>query len=767
MTSDNTAHHKSTNSSSSSGGTLSRDGQRGAFSQQQADGEILIDIRAVFLMLWRRKFVIFGMVLIGLSLTVITLTIIKPQYAGRALVLIEDSQKNKLPAELKLLVNDSIRFDNTLVMNELEVMRSRSMARKVIERLDLLIDPEFNSSYRTSLQKYAPELLQGQHSYKSFNIFKSELGSLPPELVENQINAVVTKFLQNLSVRTVPGSYVIQIQFESRDPSKAALIANTMADLYIEDRLEEKFKSSRKLTDWLDRRLEELRTQVRLSELAVAEYRAQNNLTEGVRTYISTEQISQINSQLISAKAIEAESKARLSQLQSLSQSVGKIDTSADVLNSSFVQKLQIDEAALMRRYSDLSNRYGERHPEMIRLQNELQELRQNITIAVGKIVQNVANEVEVAGARVRALEEGINELKGQRDVEDEKQVKLNELVREAESNKLIFDNFLQTYKRSDEQEELQEAQARVISYAAVPGRPSYPDRLLFLSLGLALSFFAGIFVAFLQEKLDNKFRSASQLEKICGYPCYSLIPAIKKINQQQLIQFVLDKPSSTVAEAVRTLRTVINLRAKKNGQKPRVITITSSFPGEGKTTLSCWFARLAAKSGDKVILIDGDMRRPNVHRSFGKNNDKTLVEYLTGKNTLAEVVQKDELSGLHMIFAKSVPNSALDLVSSDRMAKLVEALKKEYDLIILDSPACMAVSDARILATYSDETIYTVAWDRTPREVVMGGVKQFSDMGYDSLAFALTNVDVKRHVRYGYGDTVYYYGHYHDNENS
>ncbi len=731
--------------------------------QQQGGDEILIDIRAVFLMLWRRKYVIFGMVLIGLSLTIIALTLIKPQYTARSLVLIEDSQKSKIPAELKLFLNDVVRFDSTLVVNELEVMRSRTMARKVIERLELLTDPDFNSSYRHSLEKYAPELLQTQKSYKSFNIFKSELGSLPPELVERQINEVVTRFLQNLNVRTVPGSYVIQIQYVLPDPSKAALVANTMADLYIEERLETKFKASRKLTDWLDTRLEELRGQVRASELAVAEYRAQNNLTEGIRTYISTEQVSELNSQLINAKAQEAEAKARLKQIRTLDGGAGPIDSSADVIKSGFIQKLRADEANLVRQYSDLSNRYGDRHPDMIRVQRELKDLRASLQLEMSKVVQNVANEVEVASARIAALQEGLDDLKDVRDVENEKLVRLNELQREAESNKLIYDNFLQTYKRSDEQDKLQEAQARVLSYAAVPNRATYPDRLLFLSLGLALSFFLGIFIAFLLEKLDNKFRSANQLEKVCGYPCFALIPAIKKMNQQQLIQYIVDKPSSTVAEAVRTLRTVINLRGRRNGQKPRVITITSSFPGEGKTTLSSWLGRLAAKSGDKVILIDGDMRRPNVHRAFGIGNDATLVDYLTGKNTLDEVVQKDEKTGLHIICAKSVPNSALDLVSSDKMAKLVEALKKEYDLVIMDSPACMAVSDARILATYSDETIYAVAWDRTPREVVMGGVKQFADMGYNNLAFTLTNVDVKRHVRYGYGDTVYYYGNYHE----
>lgn len=725
------------------------------------DDEAFIDMRAILLMLWRRKFIIFGIVLIGLSLTVIGLSTIKPKYTARTLVLVEGTQKNKIPKELQLLVGNLARVDTSFVLNEIEVMRSRTMARMVIERLELLTDPDFNKSYRQSLEKFAPDLLDRAQTFKTFSIYKSELDSLPPELVEFQINQTITNYLKNLSIRSLPGSYAIQIQYDSTDPVKSALIANTVADVYIEERLQSKFRANKKLTDWLDERLQELRAQVRTSEMAVAEYKAANNLAEGIRSVLSAEQLSQINSQLINAKAKEAEAKARLRQIQALMRDQGSLDTSSDIMSSSFVQRLKAEESNLTRQYTELSNRYGDKHPAIVNVKSELQNIREKIDEEMRKVGASVANELDVATARVKALEDGLDELRGVRNQDNEKMITLNELVREAASNRLIFETFMETYKRSNEQEQLQEAEARVLSYAAVPTRPSYPDRLLFLSLGMTISLFFGIFLSFILEKLDNRFRSASQLEKYCGFPCYALIPMMSGMTQPQLAQYVLDKPSSTLAESVRTLRTVLNLRAKRGGKKPDVITITSSFPGEGKTTMSCWLGRLAAKSGDKVILIDGDLRRPNVHKTFKHSNDLSLVEYLSGKNSLKEVIQTDDPSGVHVIYSKSVPNSALDLVSSDKMATLVEALKKEYDLVIIDSPACLAVSDARILATYSDQTLYAVAWDRTPREVVIGGVKQFSDMGYNDMAFMLTNVDVKRHVRYGYGDTVYYYGNY------
>ena len=205
----------------------------------------------------------------------------------------------------------------------------------------------------------------------------------------------------------------------------------------------------------------------------------------------------------------------------------------------------------------------------------------------------------------------------------------------------------------------------------------------------------------------------------------------------------------------------VLNLQARDQQHRPKVITITSSLPDEGKTTLSVWMARLAAKSEEKVIIIDCDLRCPRLHKAFGKKPEYTLVEYLTGRATLEQVIEKDKTSGAHIIYARPVPNNALDLLGKERMRNLINSLRERYDLVILDTPANMAVSDARLMAAQSDRTLYAVSWDDTPREVVNAGVKNFADFGYDALSFVLTNVDVKRHSRYGYGDAISYYNRY------
>lgn len=720
-------------------------------------------MRDLLLMLWRRKMVVVGCVLIGLSLATIAMSFMKPHFVARSLILIEVTAQPKNLDELQAFMG-TLRMDTSFILSEIEIMKSRSLAKRVVERLNLLADPEFNPKFKYSIKTAVsdPKKETPDQEFKKLSVYGTELASLPTEVVDKEVADVITNYLSSLNVRSIPGSNAIQIEFTSVDPNKAALIANTIVDAYIEQRLERKFQAAKKVTDWLDERLTSLRGQVQAADQAVAKYKEENKITTGNRNAtISEEQLSALNSQLILAKTKKAEAEAKLMQVKELAEHPERIEASGDVFNSDLVLGLKGRQAELQSRVAEMAGRYGPKHPELLKARAELDELSRNIRNEILKNSQTIENEVMFAEASIKSLEAGLTEYQGQQFEDNETNIDLSELQRQAESTRLIYDTFLKTYKKNDEAEKLQSPEARVISFAVAPRAPAYPNKMLMLSLGGAISLFIGLAIAILIEKMDNTFRSANQIENSVGYPCYALIPSVENMTQTELTNYIVSKPSSTVAESVRTLRLVLNLRAPKSAPKPKCVTITSSFPGEGKTTLSIWLARLAAKSGEKVIVIDADLRRPNIHRSMAKSNDASLVDYLTGQKTLEQVIHKDEATGLHMIYGRSVPNSALDLVSCDKMNKLVASLKQVYDLVIIDSPACLAVSDARVLAKMSDQLIYVVAWDRTPREVVLSGVKQFADMRYDNLAFVLSNVDVKRHVRYGYGDTAYYYGRY------
>lgn len=725
--------------------------------------DLEIDLRNFLLMLWRRKLLILMVILFGVGLVFYFVNSVQPRYTARVLIMIEN--RFDPGPELRALLS-SMRVDTTLILSEAEVLKSRTLARRVIERLDLMNDPEFNPRLKVKDNNQIADMFskveEKQKQFKTFSVYHQEMEDAPPEVTDKDIGLVIDRFLKNVYARPIPGSFVLQIEYTSEDPNKAALIANTIVDSYIDQRLEQKFKAVQKLSGWLDTRLESLREQVRDSEAAVEDYRIENNLVSGARTEVTAQQLSELNSQLVLAKSKRAEAQAKLRQIKDWINNPEKIETSEAAENSRIIQNLKLKEADMLSAIAEMSSRYGEKHPSMINARAELADLREKLKIEMRIVAGGLEADLRVAQARVQALESSLRDIEKVRQSENQANIRLRELSRESESSQLILDSFLKTYKRADEREKIQEAEARVISYATIPRFPSYPNKPLFLSLATAASFFIGIALALLIEKLDNAYKTGSQLEEKTGYPCFGIVPRAKKLNKKKpLADYILSKPASNVAEAVRTLRMAVNLRSQDPDKRPRVITITSSLPNEGKTTLSSWMARLSAKSGEKVIVIDCDLRRPKLHDAFGKKPTSTLVEFLTGKATLDEVVVKDQVSGAHVIFARSVPSNALDLLSKDRMRNLIKSLRENYDLVILDSPACLAVSDARLLASQSDQTVYAVGWDDTPREVVNAGVKQFADFQYDALAFVLTNVDIRRHSKYGYGDAVQYYSRY------
>lgn len=690
----------------------------GSVHDLQPPSPIDIDLRALILMLWRRRILIMGTAFIGLAVAIFALSFITPRYTARAVVLVEASQAYSRDLEA---IFGNARYNTAIILNELEIMRSRDLARKVVAQYNLADDPELRAA--TSEDS-------------------------------------VSRFLSYLNVRAIPGSYAMQVEYNSARPDKAAKIANAMVDTYIAERLNRKSGSTRKVTDWLDKRLAQLKEQMRDADAAVQEYKVEHNIMEGTRNIVSAERLSELNAELMNAKSEQAAAQATLDQIKAIENDPSKIETTPNVFHADIIEKLKLEQSGLQSKLSELSARYGAKHPQIVTTKSELAQTQAELRKEILKTAETIKSQLQLAEKRVESLEKNLEEASGERFEDGEAMIKLSELQREADSTRLIFDTFIETYKKSDEREELQEADARIISYATAPRSASWPNRPLILSLSAAMALFMGLALAVLFEKLDNSFRSAMQLEGAYKFPCFGMIPAAAKTRKHDIARYVFSKPTSIVSESVRSLRTVINLRPR-SGKKVRVVTVTSSFPGEGKTTLAVWLARLAARSGEKVLLIDADLRRPNVHKIMNEKPDHSLADYLNAQKALEEVIFTDEESGADIIYGANVAGSALDLIGSERMKHMILNLRPRYDLIIIDSPACLAVSDARILASLSDQMLYSVAWNRTPREVVTSGIKQFIETGYSNLAFVLTNVDVKKHAKYGYGDTVYYYGRY------
>jgi succinoglycan biosynthesis transport protein ExoP len=550
---------------------------------------------------------------------------------------------------------------------------------------------------------------------------------------------------------------VIRLSFDSPDREKSAVIANAIADQYIVDQLETKFDAAKRTTDWLNERLGQLAEQVRTAESAVEQYKSENDLTDGKDgSSLASQQLSELNGQIVLARSNLAEQDAKYKQVASLYKSGGGVDSIAAVINSPLISTLRGQQADLQRKEAELATKYGDRHPQMIALRDEKKNLDEKIDEEVKRIIRNLENEVSVAKARLSSLDGSLHEMQGTANVQGKASIKLRELEREAQSSRTLYDTFQSRFKQTEDKDQIQTPDARNIQKATTPNDPSFPNKPLIMGITLFGSAVMGMLIALMMERLDNGFRTSVEVERTLRLSNLAVVPMMKGVKH--ISDRVVQKPLSAFSESVRSLHS--GLQLSNVDRPPKVIVITSSVPNEGKTSLAVSLGRLASKGGSRVILIDGDLRHPSVGAQFSpRKSEAGLVEVLAGKRDLASVLHRDPISPLEFVPVAAPPANPADLLSSLAMKNLVDVLRQHYDLIVIDAAPVLPVSDTRLLARLADKVVYVVKWDATPREAVMSGVKLLREAGADIAGTVLNQADLRRHAIYGYGYSTYGYG--------
>ena len=720
-----------------------------------------IEFRQILLTLWRRRIFILAMTGLVTIIAILVVVQIKPRYTASTQAMIE-SRQNKV-TDIESVVS-GLSPDMAAVLSEVEVIRSRSLLERLVFKLALHRDPEFNADLKKEPAWRAyikPETYIPLDWLISLGLKKPEQILPPSEEAARTTSQVVSAVQNRLSVAPVRRSLVISISFVSEQPRKAALIANTIADLYIVDQLESKFDATQRATSWLSERLTTLKDNVETAERAVETYRVSVSNQVGQRTEMTSQQISELNTQIILAQTKRAEAQARLDQVERLLNAGGaEFSSAAEVLNSALIQRLRSQEAEVIRKVSELASRYGDRHPTMIKAKNELRDLRLSIEGEVKKIAQSLRNEMIVARAREATLQRNLDRLESRNSVQSRAAIRLRELEREAQSNRVLYENFLNRFKETSSQENLQQADARIISRADVPASATFPKTKVSVLIAAVFGFFVSVILVFLLERLQNTFRSTEDLETETGSPVLGIVPSVSNLLGRDVVaRWITEKPTSSAAEAIRNLQTSIRLSDVDN--PPKIVSVSSSTPGEGKSTLAVWLAQLTAMSGKKVLLIDCDLRKPSVHRSLKISNEYTIIDVLSEACRTADAVQKDDETGLFIITAKDAGGNALDLLSSKQMIDLLKGLREQFDLIVLDAPPILAVADARVIGRLADKVVYAVRWNETPKGLVRTGLKVALEAGIDLAGVVMTQVNTKKHAYYGYHDYGYYYGKY------
>jgi len=715
------------------------------------------DLRELFRMVNRRKWHLIGITLLICALTGIILARLTPEYRATALVML-DTRKMKVTNTTDVISGPSV--DIPAIQTEIEVLHSTTLLGRVVDKLALDRDPEFGAAPPNAFSS----IIHGIKVYYEsvFGSAEAPIEARPTDLARSR---AIAELSRNLSVVSRNRSYVIAVALDSIAPAKAKRIVDAVTDFYIVDQLQAKLDANKRAVEFFNERLDELKRNVEVSERAAAAYREKSGLTIGKDSTIASQSLSELNSQLIQAHAQRADRESRLVALQQAARNPATLSGITEVLANPLISSLRGQEAEVARRIGDLNQRYGDSHPRLLQARAEQGQIQARISAEVAKIISSVQGDAEAAKSKETQLQAQMDALEKTAGGLGQSEVQLRQLEREAQSSRAIYEDFLKRFKEVREQGDLQQPDARVLSPASVPTAPVFPRYSIAMVGAFGIGLTLSILMIILIERLDGGFRNGDQIERVTGHALVGMIPALSRNTLGKLspARFVIDKPTSAYAESLRSTYTAIMLGSLD--KPPKVIMVTSSLPGEGKSTFISSLAGLIARSNPEknIIVVDCDLRRSAVVKSLEvRETGGTVDEYLTGAKSLDQVIGRDVASGLYYIPARSnTPNSA-EILDSNAMRKFVAALSERFDLVFLDTPPLMAVSDARITAQVADYVIFLVRWERTARELAINALKLVRDLR-KHVGVVLAQVDVRRHSKYGYGDYGYYYSKYRD----
>jgi exopolysaccharide transport family protein len=708
-----------------------------------------------------------------------------PVYTGTARVEIDTRKKevvNIQQVESDLPVNEV-----NIVDTEVEVLKSRHLADRVVTALHLDQDPEFNPALRK--RGFAGTILAG---VKAMFAPPQRLNG-PASKLEAQTarERVVDSVLSHLTVRRSGLTYVIDVNFTSRDGAQAAAIANTFADRYLTDQLESKIEANRDANASLSERATEIQQELRKAEDALAQYKISHNLMSAGNETLTQQEISNLDNQMAQAKAAQAEAEA---QVRTARAQLAAGSNGSDVslaLVSPVVANLRSQRATISTHLAELSEKYGPLHPELQKTKQQLKDIDAQIQAEVDRVISGLEAQARIAEQRTASLQGTLNQTRGALASNNRTSVDLNDLQRNVDAERALYEAFLTRSKQTSADQGLEATDARVLSRAKIPTRPSAPNVPILLLLALVAGAGLGVGAVVVAEMLDSGFTTGEDVEQRLDIAFLGAVPHLasvldpappteteqgskrRRFTFRPLVQalwpqtdpavdpigYAVDKPLSAFTEAFRSLRT--SIRYAGLGSGGQVIALTSALPGEGKTTTSVCLGRVAAKAGERVIIVDCDLRRRNVNKVLGVEPGKGLLEVLHGEAELDDVLVQDEASGAWFLPLAQASFTPKLVFGGPAVDTLLDRLRQRFDLVILDTPPVLAVSDARDIAAKADGVIFLARWRHTQQKAIEGALRMIARVDGRLIGVTLTQVDMREQARYGYGDAGYYYGQY------
>ena len=722
------------------------------------------DIRDYLHVIIKRRWTVitfFAVLVITVAIHSFTVT---PIYEATTRLIIDKENPNVVSIQEVMAVDTS---GTDYYQTQYKIIESRTVAREVIRILHLKENEEFfpkpNDNFIYNLKNSVVKTIA---SWKESitSLLKTEEGGAVHDISEEYEpdSALVSDFIDRIKVNPIRNSRLVDVSFQAKDPVLASKIVNTLANAYINQNLEIKLKAVQDAVRWLNSRIDDERKRVEKAEQALLWYKEKHSIVTDFSSdveKITAQKLAEMNTQLVEAETKRVEAETRYKQAMALEGTPDMLDSIPEVLDNKLIQEIKTMEVDLYKRMSELSKKYGQKHPKMVAIESELKTLQKRRAQEVDRVINSLRNEYKVALAKENSLKAALAKQKKESLDLNQKAIEYGVLRREVESARNMYELLIKRFKETSITEDMRTGNIRVVDKAEVPKNPFKPRKKLNIILAIIVGLVMGIGIAFFFEYLDDTIKIPEDIESHLNIPYLGSVPAItidsdgKPDSETKAELVTLHSPQSIASEAYRGVRTSVLFSSVES--IPQVILISSSGPKEGKTITATNLSIAMAQSGSKVIVLDCDMRKPKIHEVFGISRDRGITNILIGNNDVKDAVFHTEIPKLDVIPCGPIPPNPSEIVGSSRMTKLLKILRNNYARIIIDSAPVTVFTDAVILSKHVDGVVLVIRANDTAREIVKNGLSHLQNVGAHILGAVLNGVDMGR-------DGYYYKQYYH-----
>lgn len=737
-----------------------------AYREEQIDSEEEIDIRYYLHALIKRRWSIitfFTITVLAVAVHTFTAT---PIYQAGSRIVIEKENPNLVSIQEVMAVDTT---GSDYYQTQYKIIESRTVAREVIRRMDLENSTEFFPEPKDNLLSNIKAWFRDTAGFWTEWIISllqtgEGKGAIAQDIdAFNPDSGLVSAFIGRISVNPIRNSRLVDVSFEAKNPVLAARIANELVRTYIDKNMETKLTAAKDAVKWLGERIQEERKKVEAAENVLLQYKEEQEIITDFSSdaeKITAQKLAQINAKVVDAESLRVEAETRYMQAMAIENTPDMLDSIPTILSNQLIQQIKNMEVNLYNRMSELSRKYGQNHPKMVAIESELADLKKRKAIESGRVVNSLRNEYKLAVAKEESLKKALTRQKAESLSMNKKAIQYAVLHRQAESSRHMYELLIKRFKETSLTEEMKTGNIRVVDRAETPKSPIKPKKkrnfLLSIVVGLAL----GTGLAFFLEYLDNTIKLPDEIKEYLKIPYLGPVPAFASDEKNDGVSADLiasHSPKSTASESFRGIRTGILFSSADAA--PQAILVSSAGPEEGKTACAANLAVTMAQAGSRVLLIDCDLRRPRLHKLFDIGRDTGISSILVGSSELNDVVVNTKIANLDIIPCGPIPPNPSEILGSKKMEHLIEALRKKYTRIVIDSPPLTAVTDSLLLSKIVDGTILVVRAGQTPRQVVQNGLSQLHTVNAHILGAVLNGVTSGKDSYYYYQYYYYYYG--------